>query len=105
MPVAAQSIRLRRRYPRRNGPKDGCNLAGSFSLHSPINGNLGQQVLVFENKSWFLNASKTRKLPAQRWRLRRLRKRVGVVAGMAAGVAAAGAGASTVLPPVPSSAA
>jgi hypothetical protein len=44
--------------------KDGCNLAGSFSLHSPINGNLGQQVLVFqfENKSWFLNASKTRKL-------------------------------------------
>jgi hypothetical protein len=28
--------------------KDGCNLAGPFSLHSPINGNLGQQVLVFE---------------------------------------------------------
>jgi hypothetical protein len=49
-----RSIRLRQRQPRGNGPKDGCNLAGSFSLHSPINGNLGQQVLVFQNKSWFL---------------------------------------------------
>jgi hypothetical protein len=27
--------------------KDGYNLAGSFSLHSPINVNLGQQDLVF----------------------------------------------------------
>jgi hypothetical protein len=39
--------------------KHDCNPAGSFSLHSPINGNLGQQVLVFENKSWFFDVSET----------------------------------------------
>jgi len=68
MPVAAQSIPVAAAIAAPQPAKDGCNLAGSFSLHSPINGNLGQQVLVFskqalvfENKSWFLNASKTLK--------------------------------------------